>query len=108
FVAAANERGASLELGPELRSTREDTRVYALAITGPGGEGRAEVHGGGSLTVTPSADAGAEEWERCDSAASLLCYRADNIVLILEGEVDEAEQAALATALQAIADDTSG
>jgi hypothetical protein len=108
FVAAVNQRGASLELGPELRSTREDTQVYALAITGQGERGRAEVHGGGSLTVTPSVEAGAEEWERCDDAASLLCYRADNIVLILEGEVAEEELAALAVALQTIADETSG
>jgi hypothetical protein len=106
FVAAMNERGASLALGPELRSAREDAQVYALALTGSS-EGRVEEHGGGSLTVTPSAEDGYAEYERCRQAASLLCYRADNIVLILEGEAGPAELAALSNALRAIAEETS-
>ena len=107
FVNAVNQRGASLALGPELRSTREDAEVYALALTSSAESGEVEEHGGGSLTVMPSADEGFAEWKRCDRAASLLCFRADNIVLILEGAASDTELAALTYALSAIADETS-
>ena len=106
FVAAVNQRGASLELGPELRSTRADVEVFAVALTSAG-RGGAEEHGGGSLVVMPDAEAGAEEWERCDQAASLLCFRADNIAVLLEGDVGRRQEAALNAALQSIGEDTS-
>jgi hypothetical protein len=117
FVDAVNQRGGALELGAALPSTRSDAEVYALELAGPGAvegagadepAGGDESHGGGSLAVMPDADAGLEEFERCEQAASLLCFRADNVVLLLEGEIEREEIAALATALRTIAAETSG
>lgn len=116
FVSAVNQRGAALELGPELRSTRTDATIYALELGEPraadefaDGEEAAirEAHAGGSLAVMPDADAGLAEHVRCEEAASLLCFRADNIVLLLEGDIDEEQYDALARALHAIADETA-
>jgi hypothetical protein len=107
-VSAVNQRGASLELGPQLRSTRPDAQVYALELTDGEAAGEAAGgHAGGSLAVMSDADAGADEWKRCDEAASLLCYRADNVVLFLEGDISQAQQDALANALRLIQDETS-
>lgn len=106
FVAAVNERGAALVLGPELRSSREDAEVYGIEVGPPGGTG--ETHGGGSIVVMSSDDAGFAEYERCEKAASLLCFRADNVVLLLEGDIPDEQLAALTRALQALAEDTAG
>ena len=113
FVASVNQRGAALELGPELRSTRPDAQVYALELGGvEAGDGKEapneDPHAGGSLAVMPDADAGFEEYERCEKAVSLLCFRADNIVLFIEGETDPAQLAELTNALRVIAEETSG
>ena len=112
FVGAVNQRGASLELGPELRSTRPDAQVFALELGArePGGGDAASegAEAGGSIAVMADADAGFEEWQRCEDAASILCYRADNIVLFIEGEVAPAALAQLENALGVIADETSG
>ena len=112
FVDAMNERGASLELGAELPSTRADAEVYAIELVGPAAEegagADAPSHAGGSLTVMPDADAGFNEWQRCNAAASLLCYRADNAVLVLEGEIDPRQMEALDEALRTIEAETGG
>ena len=103
FVAEANRNGAGLELGGPLISPGPDRDVYALEVEEADrpGAGREEPdhaeepeseasddgheHGsGGSLTVTEDSDAGRTEFERCDSAVSLLCYRAANMVVAFE------------------------
>jgi hypothetical protein len=87
FVAEANRNGAALELGAPLTVAAGDDEVYGIAIASRGGNGRAEAtgeHGGGSLRVTDDDAAAADEHARCESAASLICYRAANVVLIFE------------------------
>ena len=87
FVAEANRHGAALELGAQLTVAAGDDRVYGIAIDGAADDGHAQEgaeHGGGSLRVTDDADAAVDEHARCESAASLICYRAANVVLILE------------------------
>jgi hypothetical protein len=111
FVAAVNQRGAALELGPELRSTRPDAHVYALELgTGEenetGGPVTEETHAGGSIAVMKDDDAGYDEYRRCEQAVSLLCFRADNVVLYIEGEVDPAQLGELTNALRVIAEET--
>ena len=117
FVGAVNQRGAALELGAELRSTRPDATVFAVEVGVPRAQAEdagdealpeGETHTGGSLAVMPDAAAGLDEYRRCEQAATLLCFRADNVVLVLEGEIDPAQIAALSQALRAIAEETSG
>ena len=91
FVAEANRKGAALELGAPLTVAAGDDEVYGIAIASGDGEGHereqpgaAEEHGGGSLRVSEDAAAAQDEHARCESAASLICYRAANVVLIFE------------------------
>ncbi len=91
FIEVANEYGAGLVLEQPL-SSGANGEVYAISFvggreatgaTGPGAE--ADVHGGGSLTVTADPDAGFAEYSRCESATTLLCYRVANVVMFFEG-----------------------
>jgi hypothetical protein len=93
FVEEANSNGAELRLGDELLATAEDREVFAVELVEseePGAEG-GHAHGGGSLTVTADADAALAEFERCESAVSLLCYRAANVVIAFEDVIPPEE-----------------
>lgn len=116
FVAEANRNGAGLELGEPVQASGAEDEIYGLAVErmgersaqghdeGPAGtSGESPEHSGGSLRVTESDAAAQEEHARCESAATLLCYRAANIVVIFEPEVPRSDLARLANALRAMA-----
>lgn len=112
FVAEANANGAGLELGQPLLSSRDETEIYAVeveptAATGESGAGASGSLGraGGSLIVAPDVDAGKEEYERCERAATIACYRAANVVLALEGEPQSPELVGVDGAIRALGSD---
>ena len=87
FVDEANANGASLALGTRLGG--EQAEIYALrvgAAAGPDGAPAAEA-GSGSLRVEDSSDAAEAQYARCEQAG-LFCYRAANVVLVFEADVD--------------------
>jgi hypothetical protein len=106
FIADANRNGAALELGAPLTVTAGDDEVYGVAVAGRGEEehgaaaGEAHEHGGGSLRITDDADAAQDEHARCESTASLICYRAANVVLILEPGVPARDLARVEAAIR--------
>jgi hypothetical protein len=114
FVADVNDQGVELTLGEPLSTTEEGKELYAVTLEPlPGAEpagheeqGQEESHehqGGGSLGVYDD-NAGAEEgMQACRNAADLLCYRAANIVVILEGGGIEAQR--LGVAMQKLAEE---
>lgn len=110
FVDAANEEGAGFELGPTLSSTNPENKIYALEIKGAADPrearepGQASL-GGGSVTVTPGDDEAKAEYDQCEAAVSLLCYRAGNVALVLEGEIGPEERARVDAAISALASD---
>ena len=111
FVDAANAEGAGFELGPSLSTNDPTHDVYALELTGGPGladeadeEGQAHL-GGGSLTVTESEDDAIAEYEECESAVSLLCYRAGNVAIILEGEIRPGQRENVDAAITALGSD---
>jgi hypothetical protein len=117
FVSLANENGAGIELGEPLYSTEGE--VYALTLEEEAGEEHAaedekhaaeeehaaeehgHEHGGGSLNVADSEEQALAEYEQCEAAATLLCYRAANIAVVFEGLSTE-ERARLDAAFRAI------
>lgn len=108
FVAEANRHGAGLTLEGELDSTREATEFHSVELEDPEpGAGAAELeghgHAGGTLTITESDEAGAAEYEHCEAAASLLCYRAGNVVLFFEDALKPDDLARIASAFRALA-----
>jgi hypothetical protein len=110
FVEAANAEGAGFELGPTLSSTNPDLEIYALEVEGAAHaaeareEGQAHL-GGGSLTVTPSDDDAKLEYDECENAVSLICYRAGNVALALEGEIEPEEKERVDAAISALGSD---
>jgi hypothetical protein len=96
FVDALNAGGAGLELGDELANTQEGVEVRAVKVT------RA---GGGSIVVAADEEAGRAEHARCEAAVTLLCYRAANVVLLLEDELAPPERMRLEAAFTALAED---
>jgi hypothetical protein len=108
FVDAANAEGAGFELGPTLSSTNPDNRIYAITVKGATeaheGEEPGQAHlGGGSVTVTPDDDAARAEYDQCENAVSLLCYRAGNVALTLEDAIEPAARERVDAAISALA-----
>jgi hypothetical protein len=110
FVEEANSYGAGLELGEPLTTTEPETEVYALRVADPAAEPSEEAgaldehaHAGGSLTVTEDEDAALEEYRRCEAAASLLCYRAANVVAVFEDSLPPDERSRLDAAVSSLA-----
>jgi hypothetical protein len=113
LVDEINQQGASLQLGEPLTTTQEELELYAVRLEGaqapgpatPEGSPPTDVHAAGSLTITESDDAGMAEYERCESAASLICFRAANAVLIFEDTVPNQDLARIEAAISAMAED---
>jgi hypothetical protein len=107
FVTAVNAQGVRLELGEELVTDEDGKELYAVELEPAGGARRDSlgeaVHAGGSLSVYET-DEGApdEEFRSCERAADLLCFRAANAVIVLEGGGIEARQ--LGVAMQRLQD----
>jgi hypothetical protein len=109
FVTDVNEQGVELTLGERLSASDEDKEIYAIELEPLEGEaappeegGHGHAHTAGSLYVYDD-NAGAEdELEACRVAADLVCYRAANVVAILEGGGIEARR--LGVAIQKLAD----
>lgn len=112
FVAEANRSGARLKLGVPLSTSDTGDELYALEIGHPeepikeqGLPEDPEVgreHAGGSLRVSASAGDAEAEYSRCEAAATLLCYRAANVVVILEEGAEPRDLRALETAIKAM------
>lgn len=108
FVDEANSKGAGLELGEPLASEREGVELFVIEIkpssatgeVGHSGEGR---HSGGSMVVTEDAEAAEQEFQRCEGAVTIVCYRAANVVLAVEGDPTSAELVGLDGAIRAMA-----
>jgi hypothetical protein len=94
-VAALNEHGAGLELGEALRSQRDGYDIRALAV--------GDVLGG-SITIAPDDETAVDEYERCQAAGALVCFRTANAVLIFEDELEPQDLARIESAIRAAGD----
>jgi hypothetical protein len=106
FVDEVNREGAALILGEPLTSLEEGADVYVVSFVDA--EEAPEVsaghaHSGGSLVVTQDADAATAEFERCEGAVTLTCYRAANVVLYFDAEPTDEHVAKVDAAIRALA-----
>jgi hypothetical protein len=97
FVDRVNDEGVAMQLGDELFTDEEGERVYGIELEPvarlPGQEAS---HSGGSLSVHDDGEGATRQMESCEASADLLCYRASNVVVVLEGGGIEAQQLAVA------------
>jgi hypothetical protein len=88
FVTQINDQGVELRLGDRLVTDDESEEIYALElepVAGLPGKAAGNQHSGGSLSVHDDGAAADERLSACEASADLLCYRAANIVIVLEG-----------------------
>ena len=108
FVEEANAEGAGLVLGEPLTSITEGVDVYAVSFeetSGSAAEPGGDEHGheGGSMIVTEDAESATGEFERCDDAVSLTCYRAANVVLYFNAPPTDEQLVPVEAAIRALA-----
>ena len=108
FVEEMNDNGAALALGPVLTKNPDGADVYTVRLTefAPSAVGQkpppSDVHGAATLLIAADPEAGREEFDRCEGAPILTCFRASNAVLRVE-DLPPADQARITTALEALA-----
>jgi hypothetical protein len=104
FVGEIGDEGVTLHLGKELFTNEGGKELYALELE-PAADlpGEAHTHSGGSISVYEDGDGAEEEFQSCEDSADLLCYRASNIVVVLEGG-GGVETQQLSVAIQRLSD----
>jgi hypothetical protein len=107
FVEEVNAEGVEMHLGEELSTDEADAELRAVELEpllgAPEVPGEAEhAHAGGSLAVYEDTAAAEDRHGECEGAADLLCYRAANVVVILERGGIEAQR--LGVAMQRLAE----
>ena len=91
FVAEVNEQGVTLRLGRQLAAGGDADQVYAVTLPRlrgepappPGEEGGG--HGpNGTLYVYGDSGGAGDELDACRASGGLLCFRAANVVVVLD------------------------
>ncbi|HET6831496.1 MAG TPA: hypothetical protein VFH44_09135 [Solirubrobacterales bacterium] len=105
LVDAVNEHGAQLVLGEPVTTNEAGEEVYTVRSTATGAEPNPQLEGGGgqgALVVADDAGSAADEFDRCESAADLTCFRVANVVLRFSA-LDAPDQARISGAVSALA-----
>ena len=112
FAEEVNEQGVEVRIGRQLQSSEGNElheitlpRLPGLPPPAPGEH--ADEHGDkegalGTLYVFDDADGAEEQLAACRNSATLVCYRAENVVVLFEEAGIEAQR--LALAMQKLAD----
>ena len=110
FIDAMNDNGAALSLGPVLTTNPDGIDVNVVEFTGAApsatgeGAGEEDASGGATLLIFEGSDAAMGEFDRCNVAPALTCFRAANAVLRVE-ELQPSDQARITTAIEGVRDD---
>jgi hypothetical protein len=94
FVEEANDEGAEIILGTELYSNDPDVSVHDVSF---------ESGGAATVRVAADADAAKTAYASCSRQPEYLCFRASNVVVIVQGRPPGAEP--LEQAIAAMASD---
>jgi hypothetical protein len=105
FIDRINAEGVSIVLGQTLASSGDANELYAVTLPPlrgepkppPGSEG--EPGAGGSLYVFGDGGGAEDQLKACQAATGLLCYRAQNIVVVLDEESSPIEARRLGVAI---------
>jgi hypothetical protein len=109
FIERINGEGVSIVLGRQLSSGGDADEVYAVELPPVPGQPEpppgfeAEPGAGGSLYVFGDMGGAEDQLEACQASAGLLCFRASNIVVVLDEESSPLEARRFAVAVQRLA-----
>jgi hypothetical protein len=95
FVQEVKKQGVALRLGQQLQTSGGAEQLYAITLpplrgepapAQAGGEHVREGGGGGSLYVYNEGGGASDQLEACRASAGLICFRASNVVVVLDEE----------------------
>jgi len=92
FTRQVNEQGVDIRIGRQLPSSGNADQLFAVSLPRlpgqPPAPPDAEGNGGASGTLYVYGDAGGagDELDACRAAGGLLCFRASNVVVVLDEE----------------------
>ena len=107
FVDKINSEGVSMQLGRRLQTGADAKEIYAVRLPPLPGEpplapGSEDGPGaGGTLYVYDGTGGAGDRLRACHSSSGLLCYQAQNIIVVLEQGGLEGQR--LAVAMQRLA-----
>ena len=110
FVDAMNDHGATLALGPVITTNPDGIDVHQVTFTEAApsatgeGEETEEANGDATLLVFDGSGDAEDEFDRCNEAPALTCFRASNAVLRVEN-LQPSDRARITTAIQGVGDD---
>ena len=105
LVGELRNDGAPIQLEEPLRDEQEGVEVHEVSILGGIAAGDdSHAAGAASLTVAKSEELAIEEFSRCETAVSLICFRVANCVLTLTDD-DPETLAKVETAVRAMEGD---
>jgi hypothetical protein len=105
FIDRINAEGVTIVLGQRLASSGDAKELYAVKLPPlrgepkppPGSDG--ERGAAGSLYVFGDVGGAEDQLKACQAATGLLCYRAQNIVVVLDEESSPIEARRLGVAI---------
>ena len=106
FIDRINAEGVSIELGRQLSSTGDADELHAVRLPPLPGEPKpppgteAKPGASGSLYVFGDGDGAEDQLKACQASAGLLCFRASNIVVVLDEESSPLAAQRLAVAVR--------
>lgn len=105
FVEAIDEHGGELELGSVLTTREDGIDVHVVRFAdGPDDQLHGAENGDATMLVLESSGSAEDEFERCEGAPLLTCFRAANVVLRFE-DMNAADRARIVAAVGALSDD---
>lgn len=108
-VAEINRHGGELELGEHLTTSAEGAEVHAVSFADSGAaehEGEGEhSHFAGTLVITDDDEEALAEFQRCEAAASLVCFRAANALVVFDDTTDAEDLQQLADAVRGLGEE---
>jgi hypothetical protein len=109
FIDRINAEGVSIELGRQLAAGGGADELYAVTLPPLPGEppppgSEAGPGASGSLYVFGDNGGAEDQLKACRAAAGLICFRASNIVVVLDEESGRIEVQRLAVAVRRLAE----
>jgi len=109
FVDRINAEGVSIELGRQLQSGGNAKELYAVTLPplpgepAPPRESEGDPGASGTLYVFGDTGGAEDQLDGCRGSGGLLCFRAANIVVVLDDEGSGLEAQRLAVAMKRLA-----